>query len=130
MTSPNLWVGFAVAVSLGTLLLCLLLWYKGQERGVPPRRLYLAMAQVAMSVLLAVLIGVALRGVAGGEVVDAGRGSAPLGLWYRPLTAHQLAGVLVGLALIGLCLMWAVRVIRSVTDHEQPNEDGGSDGKC
>jgi len=127
MTNPNLWAGFAAAVGLATLLMCLLLWYKGQERGLPPRRLYLAMAQVAVSVLLAALIGGTLRCVAGGEVVDLGRSSAPLGLWCRPLTTHQVAAVLVGLALIGLCLAWAVRVIRLVTDHEEPDEDGGAD---
>ena len=124
MISANLLVGFLVAVALATGLLCVMLWQQGLARGLPRRRLVLAVVQIVANVMLACAVGMAARTLAGGEVLDIGRSTASGGLWLRPMETKRLVAVVDGVALMAVCMLWALRVIRSVT--VQPEDDQNS----
>ncbi|MCD6351050.1 MAG: hypothetical protein J7M26_02925 [Armatimonadetes bacterium] len=122
----NLWLGFYLAVGMATALLAVLLWYQAEHRSVERRRTIGVLVQLAASVALALALGTAVRALSGGEVFDLGRSSAFLGFWLRPLQAYQKAGVLVGLLLMALCFVWAMRAIRLITTYEpEEAEDTG-----
>ena len=115
MANFYLWLGFGVAVAFCTIFICLLLLFEGQARGVSTRRIGLAMAQVVVSVTLAIAVGLAVRAIVGGELLELGRTDRVFGFWVRSLQTHQTVALALGLALMGLCLLWSVKAIRTVT---------------
>ncbi len=126
MTDAGLWIGFVLAVAAATAMLSYMLWYQGTGRGMDARVVRRAVIQVWAAVVIGMAVGVGLRMVLGGGIIDLGRNpDTPLGVWVRKLRAHETVAVGVAMAAIAGCFVWALRAVRAVTGQAGRDGEGG-----